>query len=260
MVLKEKPKALVFGDLADNYAAARPQYPDALFETIAARSSFPLDSAVALDVAAGTGAATRQLVARCKRVVAIEPSRPMLEQATRRAAGSPAWVGGVQAFGEALPIRGDVVDLLTVAQAFHWLEHGPALDEFARVLRSQGQLALLFHIETMTDFDRDVWELIEAVNPGHKRPVTMAMRDVPQALLDHSDFSYGDSVEFLWSRDLPSDRYVRYAFSWSYVGGALELHERDPFEKRLRAIIDRHFGDGPVVDELVSVAHIARRI
>lgn len=260
MVFEEKPKALVFGDLADNYAAARPQYPDALFEAIGARSSCPLDAALALDVGAGTGAATVQLTARCKRVVGVEPSRPMLERAAVRARGSAAWIGGVQAFGEALPIRADVVDLLTIAQAFHWLEHGPALDEFSRVLRSQGQLALLFHIETMTDFDRDVWTLIEQVNPGHKRPVTMAMREVPPSLLQHPEFAFQDTVETLWRRELSVDRYVQYAFSWSYVGGALEPRERAPFEEELREIIDRHFGPGPVLDELVSVAHLARRL
>ncbi|MFD0563837.1 methyltransferase domain-containing protein [Kitasatospora saccharophila] len=69
-----KAHAASFGPVAAQYQAARPSYPDALFDELERLSGRPLAGADVLDVGAGTGIATRLLAGRGARVVAVEPS------------------------------------------------------------------------------------------------------------------------------------------------------------------------------------------
>jgi hypothetical protein len=72
----EREQRLVFGEVAAQYEAARPSYPDALFETIINFGGLqPGDRA--LEVGAGTGKATAGFLARGLDVHALEPSAEM---------------------------------------------------------------------------------------------------------------------------------------------------------------------------------------
>ena len=94
-----------------------------------------------LDLAAGTGKLTRQLVPRFTRVIAVEPLGGMRAELERVVPGAEALVGTA----ESIPLDDDGVDAVFVAEAFHWFGTSAALDEIARVLRPGGTLAVLFN-------------------------------------------------------------------------------------------------------------------
>lgn len=252
----------VFAPLATDYAAARPGYPtavfDALLDRMPARGSErpPL----ALDVAAGTGAATRNLLGRDLRVVAVEPALEMLRPTTREMTGGLGWVGGVSARAEALPVRSSAAAAIVVAQAFHWLDPEAALDEFARVLVADGVLSLLWNVSEPNAFTSEVWELVESFNPGHKRPVTPEMRGTPQAVAGHGAFRIEPAIEVEHARRLSAGDYLRYARSWSYVGGAMDPGTLKEFTERLERVVANHHGKGPVEERFIAVGHFARRV
>jgi len=75
-------------------------------------------------------------------VTAVEPLPEMLDQLRSAVPGATAVEGGA----EAIPLPAGSADVVTVAQAFHWFDHGPALVEIARVLRSGGRVALVWNI------------------------------------------------------------------------------------------------------------------
>lgn len=252
----------VFAPLADDYAVARPGYPAAVFDALLDR--MPEADAVrpplALDVAAGAGAATRGLLQRGLRVVAVEPALEMIRPAVRRMSGGRGWLGGLAARAEALPVRSSAGAAIVVAQAFHWLEPEPALDELARVLAPDGVLLLLWNITEADPFTSQVWELVERYNPGHKRPVTQRMRTPPDALRADPRFRIEPPVEVEHARELPVGVYLRYARSWSYVGGAMDRRTLDEFTHRLESVVADHHGKGPVSERFIAVAHFARRV
>jgi SAM-dependent methyltransferase len=245
----------VFAPLAETYARYRPGYPDALFEAIWDELSTPHPRTV--DLGAGAGAATASLVARGARAVAVEPALAMLNRA--RAALAGRWVGGVAARAESLSFATGSLTLVTAAQAYHWFEARAALDEIARVLAPGGRLAVFWNVVLPDDFGREVHDLVNRWNPGCGRPVTQKMRATPPDLAAHESFDVDPPREFYHVRPMDVDRYVGYAFSWSYCGGALSSEQRAPFERELRAVVARHHGDRSWEERFVSVLHLALR-
>jgi SAM-dependent methyltransferase len=129
-----------FGAGAASYELARPGYPDAAVQVLVDRLRLAAGSRVC-DLAAGTGKLTRRLVELEADVVAVEPVEAMRAQL----ASAVPDVVAVDGAAEAIPLDDGSVDIVTVAQAFHWFDAPAALTEIARVLRPGGGLAILWN-------------------------------------------------------------------------------------------------------------------
>jgi SAM-dependent methyltransferase len=135
-----------FSSVAEMYATARPTYPPALFDHLAGLAP---SRAHAWDCAAGNGQATLALAERFARVTATDASAAQLAQAPRHP-GVTYRVGLAQDSG--LPDAS--VDLVTVAQALHWLNLSRFYEEVGRVLVPDGLLAVWCYGLQRLDDDR----------------------------------------------------------------------------------------------------------
>lgn len=117
-----------------DYAASRPRYPAALFRWLAAQTP---GADLAVDLAAGNGQASEGLTTHFARVVAGEASVAQLA-----AGASRPRLDRVAALAEEIPLADRCADLVTVAQALHWLDLGRLWVEVARVLRPHGVVAV----------------------------------------------------------------------------------------------------------------------
>jgi SAM-dependent methyltransferase len=126
-----------FSEVAELYDEVRPDYPDELYDVIASVVG-PWPGRRVLDIAAGTGIATRQLRSRGADVVAVDPGEPMLRRLRRVTPDAPV----VAATGEALPVRTASVDLATCATGWHWMDTALTLAQLQVVLRPDGHIAL----------------------------------------------------------------------------------------------------------------------
>ncbi|MGM1016507.1 MAG: class I SAM-dependent methyltransferase [Actinomycetota bacterium] len=125
-----------FEAVGEVYDRFRPGFPSA-----AAKLIVPDPIAVALDLGAGTGKFTTQLIERARRIIAVEPSEQMLAVLRARLPEVHALVGGA----ESIPVEDSSVDAVTVAQAFHWFDRDVACAEIHRVLVPGGALGLLWN-------------------------------------------------------------------------------------------------------------------
>lgn len=122
-----------FSGHAELYREARPTYPEALFDWLAAQAP---DQALAWDAGCGNGQASVALARRFDRVVATDPSANQIADAEQRAnieyRVEPA---------ERSSLSAASASLVTVAQALHWFDFAAFYAEVRRVLKPYGVFA-----------------------------------------------------------------------------------------------------------------------
>ncbi|MDQ3618392.1 MAG: class I SAM-dependent methyltransferase, partial [Pseudomonadota bacterium] len=146
-----------FSSVADAYAAARPEYPDGLFDAIAALVP---GIARVWEPGCGSGQATRALAARFAHVHATDPSAQQMAQhwasmplddrgpgrdptgfSQRRVETPPVHIALAVEPAEHTSLSDASVQLIAVAQALHWFDRPAFFAECERVLAPGGVLA-----------------------------------------------------------------------------------------------------------------------
>src|SRR5918911_1364035 len=107
--------ATAFGRDAEAYERHRPGWPPEAVER-ALRELGAGPEATLVDLAAGTGKLTRELVGRAAHVIAVEPSADMLARLRERVPEAEAVAGTA----DAMPLPDGGADAVLVAEAFHW--------------------------------------------------------------------------------------------------------------------------------------------
>ncbi|WP_311257414.1 class I SAM-dependent methyltransferase [Microbacterium sp. WCS2018Hpa-9] len=144
-MVNEAP-AKSFERIGADYDRYRPGFPRRAAELL-----MPAQVGTALDLGAGTGKFTELLVDGAQRVVAVEPSEPMLAVLRAKLPLVEAHVGSA----EQIPLESGSVDVVAVAQAFHWFDRESACAEIARVLVPRGTLGLIWnHSDPTCGWDR----------------------------------------------------------------------------------------------------------
>ena len=131
-----RQQANSFGAMAGVYERGRPPYPAEAIDWLV-----PAHATRVADVGAGTGKLTRQLRDRGLDVIAVEPSAGMREELHRAVPGVAVLAGTA----EQIPLAEGTVDMVIVAQAWHWVDPALAVPEVARVLVPGGRLALAWN-------------------------------------------------------------------------------------------------------------------
>jgi SAM-dependent methyltransferase len=136
----DRARADSFGAAARIYDARRPRYPDQLIDDLVATGPRR-----ALDVGAGTGISSAQLLEKGVDVLAVEPDSRMAEIAKEK--GIAVESGTFESWDPA----GRGFDLIVFAQSFHWVDPAVALPKAHAILTSGGRLALMWNRLFPTD-------------------------------------------------------------------------------------------------------------
>ncbi len=236
--------AAQFGD--EDIAAAyqhRPPYPAEAFAIV--ESLLGARPRVVLELGAGTGDFTMGLVPRVDHLIAIEPSRPMLERGRRRdgAAGAHVEWLAIAAERYAFDRR---YSAIVAAEAFQWLDWHRLLPRIAESLVPGGQLILV---------DRTLAESL---------PWEPALRLLIRKYSTNRDYVPYDTTTELEARGLMTvsgrartgtvpyrqsvDDYVESFHSRNGFSRArLEPGHAQEFDDKLKALLRRYCPDNTVV-------------
>lgn len=253
------PATQAYQVAATSYERSRPGYaPDAVAALVEALRITPGTRVV--DVGAGTGKLTRQLLGTGARIVAVEPVAAMREQF--RAVLPDVEV--LQGSAEALPLPDGSVDVVVAGQAWHWFDPSAALGEVTRVVVSGGGIALLWY-----DFDDSA--------PGAAWAADLrAVRDrrAPPDLPDPRSGNWRQPFDanprwtplqarhFRHQQALSRDGVVGRLLSSSCIA-VLPPEEQEAVRREVLSILDRHrdiAGRGELVLPYRTVLFWARRV
>jgi SAM-dependent methyltransferase len=225
--MKDRRLALTFGTAAAAYDRGRPGYPDDAVEWLLSRAATD-DGALpdVVDLGAGTGKFTASLVGRAASVTAVEPDALMRGALAARLPGVTALDGSA----ESIPLGDASADIVTMAQAWHWVDPDAASAEVARVLRPGGVLALVWNVRAETGWVADLTRVIgssiaeefDTVNPPVSEPL---VRDA--------------FAEFQWNHPLDRAGLHDLVASRSSVIAASDA-ERAELAARLDELVSTH--------------------
>jgi SAM-dependent methyltransferase len=100
----------------------------------------PDSARTVVDLGAGTGAMTKDLVGKVDRVIAIEPDDRM----RGILASNLPEVTALRGTGESMPLETSSVDVVLASSCWHWMDADRALQETARVLVPGGTLGVVW--------------------------------------------------------------------------------------------------------------------
>lgn len=256
----DAPSTAYFSGFAGDYARFRPTYAPAAIDALLEGLEPPVR---ALDVGCGTGISTRLLAARGARVVGVDPSHDMLEEARRapRPVGAEGQ-GSVEyrlGTAESTGLPDASRDLVVCAQAFHWFDAARALPELHRVLLRGGRLALVWNV-------RDEGDAFTAEYDAVVRRAQAAARQAGRKVetTRDADPTRGGWFEDVRVRSFPNphpmglDALLGRATSASYFPRAGPL--RLELEATLRAAFERHATRGLVTLTQRSEVTLATRV
>ena len=199
-----------------------------------------------LELAAGTGKLTRQLVPRFERVVAVEPLEGMRAVLARVVPDAQTLSGSA----DAIPLEEDAVDAVFVAEAFHWFANAATLAELARVLRPRGTLAILFN-RPDRDFDPPLpevfWEVYRAA--AIEKPPELTVSSGLWKAPFPGPFEPLVEERFPNPIELDRTQVLAQAASWSMIG-ALPEPERAALLGRLGELLPEGVYRHPLQTEL----------
>lgn len=218
-----------FDRQADAYDRGRPGYPAEAIEFVIETLRIGPDATI-VDLAAGTGKITRDLVPTGAELIAIEPVAGMREVLSR----SLPDVRVADGTAESLPLDDASVDGVVVAQAFHWFDGPRALAELARVLRPGGRLAVVFNVRDERDpvqaaLER-VWEPYRGDTPTHR---TGAWQRAFEPAEPFTPLAHG---AFRNEQRVSSDQLVDRVVSVSFIA-TLDGAQRAAVEAEVRSLL-----------------------
>ncbi len=231
-----------FDEKGKVYAKARPDYPEELFLYLVSKNIIDNEKSVA-DIGSGTGIFTVQAARFAKTVFAIEPNYDMRLKAEDKFKFFPNIVS-VNATAENTRLPDASVELVTVAQAFHWFDRKSFKSECQRILKHDGKVLLVWN-------DRDISsEVIRdnfAVNKNFCPDFKGSSNGIDFSKEGFKDFFVGEYEMIELDNSLVYDRdaFIARSLSSSYAPKENDSLYAE-YVKALETVFEKHQVNGTV--------------
>ncbi len=243
------------------YHAARPGYPDWVFDVLSERGGLAPD-AVTFEVGAGTGTATHRLLeSGAHPLIAIEPDDRLA--AFLRETIQDKSLTVVAATFEEAELREASFDLGISATAFHWLIEDVALTKAAKLLRQGGWWAMVWNVfgdpHRPDSFHEATKELLKGpLSPSDGidgTPFALDAEARVAALERTRAFDRVDHRTSAWSLVLDADQTVALYATYSNIN---IRPDREAVLTELHRVARDEF-HGCVTRNMVTSLYVARR-
>ena len=132
-----------FSSRVENYITYRPSYPLKIIDFLKEKNVLTRDTVIA-DIGSGTGILTKMFLKNENQVYGIEPNKDM-RTAAERILQKYTNFSSIDGSAEFTGLEDDSIDLIIAGQAFHWFDVEEAKREFKRILKPNGNVALIWN-------------------------------------------------------------------------------------------------------------------
>jgi SAM-dependent methyltransferase len=240
-------RARSFSAWASDYDRFRPDYPDALFDEIAARLALP-ERPLVVDLGAGTGRAALAMAERGWRVTAVEPGLPMLDVLRSRATDDGLLVATVEASAESTGLNPSSAELATAAQAYHWFVARASLTEMARIVRGGGGIALFWNVRDAerSSLLQDYHALLNRYGIGDDQHSAGPLRQTRDEIASIRAFDEPAFFQVRHASTMQPREFIGLAFTSSYIR-ALGHDAQARLHDELAPLVERHAAREPLL-------------
>lgn len=134
-----------FSNRVENYVRYRPSYPAEIVPFLESRLGLKKEHRI-VDVGSGTGLFAEILLKQGYNVIGIEPNEEMRAAGDKRLSIYSGFTSRRHR-AEQTGLRHESVDLITVAQALHWMDLEKTKKEFERILKPGGHIVLAWNLK-----------------------------------------------------------------------------------------------------------------
>ena len=137
-----------FSSRVENYIKYRPSYPPEIIDFLTDEKVLSKQSIVA-DIGSGTGILSELFLKNGNKVFGVEPNTEMRRAAEKILEIYPDFVS-ISSSAENTSLMSNSIDLITVGQAFHWFDIIKTRIEFKDILKSDGNIVLIWNTRRKT--------------------------------------------------------------------------------------------------------------
>ncbi len=229
-----------FSKRVQNYILARPGYPTTIVPFLKEKCNLKENTLVA-DIGSGTGLFTKLLLEEGLTVYGIEPNKKMREAAESYLAPYPTFKS-VDGRAEQTGLSDHSVDLITVAQAYHWFNNNQTKIEFLRILKPKSSIFLVWNLrQNITTFMQDYEQLL--------RDYGIDYLQVSAEKTNEQEIQFGDqpleTASFDNSQDLNWEQVKSRLLSCSYIPTE-HAHNYSAMLHQLKYIFDKSQENGAI--------------
>jgi ubiquinone/menaquinone biosynthesis C-methylase UbiE len=211
----------LFSQQSDLYARYRPTYPKELYEFIL---SFVKEKNTAWDCATGNGQAAVVLADHFKKVIATDISVSQIDKAIKKEnveySVCPA---------ESTPFADNTFDLVSVAQAYHWIKWDEFRKEAARVCKPEAAIAIWTYNRNKLG-DKKIDDAVYSFYENITKPYWDYERKYVDELYETVEFDYEllHVKQFETILNWQREDMIGYISSWSAIQKFIKVNGHSP--------------------------------
>ena len=211
----------LFSKQSDLYARYRPTYPKELYEYIL---SFVKEKNTVWDCATGNGQAAVVLADHFKKVIATDISAAQIEKATLKEN-----IEYLVCPAESTLFADNTFDLVTVAQAYHWIKWAEFRKEATRVCKPKAIIAIWTYNRNKIG-DKKIDDAIFSFYENVTKPFWDYERKYVEELYETVEFDYEllPVKDFETTLNWQREDMIGYISSWSAIQKYIKVNGHSP--------------------------------
>lgn len=230
-----------FSDRVENYRKYRPSYPTQVINILKSKLELSSQHTIA-DVGAGTGISSRLFLENGNTVFGIEPNKAMLDAAIIDLDNYDGFYP-INCPAEQIELPDDRVDFVVVGQALHWFDIEKVRMEFARILKPNGHIVILYNSwKQSSAFNQEYESLLFKYSADYK---SVNHKKKEETILDELFLSEFETIKINNVQVFDYEGIRGRLLSSSYVPTS-DHPNYEPLLKELRTKFDKHQVDGKI--------------